>query len=220
MALKQRVIALSILIFGALIYLFAWSSLFAVKSINVTGALPEVSATSLISKSNISIGEKMARIDPRSIEKNLEELGWIKSASVDRDWLHGVVRLVITPRVPVGLFRGQALDASGTLFDFPGKPSPSLPVVSASSTQLGLEAIDLFTSLPESERSALISIGASSESSISSWQMVDGRRVKVMWGANKEIALKVSVYQALLALPENKKIVRVDLSAPHAPIVK
>ena len=31
---------------------------------------------------------------------------------------------------------------------------------------------------------------------------------------------KVKVYKALLALPENKKISLLDLSAPHAPIVK
>jgi hypothetical protein len=32
--------------------------------------------------------------------------------------------------------------------------------------------------------------------------------------------LKAQVIDALLALPENKKVRRIDVSAPHAPIVK
>jgi hypothetical protein len=42
----------------------------------------------------------------------------------------------------------------------------------------------------------------------------------VKWGANIENPLKVQVFQELLDRPENKRIKRVDLSAPHAPIVK
>jgi hypothetical protein len=41
-----------------------------------------------------------------------------------------------------------------------------------------------------------------------------------LWGANEETALKIEVISALLALEENKKVRRIDVSAPHAPIVK
>jgi hypothetical protein len=47
-----------------------------------------------------------------------------------------------------------------------------------------------------------------------------GRDLRIFWGANEKSALKMQVLRALLALPENEKIRRVDLSAPHAPIVK
>jgi len=36
----------------------------------------------------------------------------------------------------------------------------------------------------------------------------------------QDVDLKVKVYQALIALPANKKVTFIDLSAPHAPIVK
>jgi hypothetical protein len=92
--------------------------------------------------------------------------------------------------------------------------------VSAGSPALGLDAIDLFTALPADIQSQVVSINAANQSSISSWQNYSGRQIKVMWGSPRQVELKVSVYRALLALPENKNVKRVDLSAPHAPIVK
>jgi hypothetical protein len=47
-----------------------------------------------------------------------------------------------------------------------------------------------------------------------------GKKLEVRWGDNSENELKFKVYQALLALPENATITRIDVSAPHAPIVK
>ena len=92
--------------------------------------------------------------------------------------------------------------------------------MSAGSPALGLEAIDLFTALPADIQGDVISMNAANQSSISSWQNYGDRQVKVVWGSSRQVDLKVSVYRALLALPENKNVKRVDLSAPHAPIVK
>jgi hypothetical protein len=49
---------------------------------------------------------------------------------------------------------------------------------------------------------------------------VEGRNVEVRWGLATDNELKAKVYKALLAQPENAKLKRMDLSAPHAPIVK
>jgi hypothetical protein len=52
-------------------------------------------------------------------------------------------------------------------------------------------------------------------------QLAQGERViDVKWGINGENELKTRVYQAIIALPENKKVTRIDVSAPHAPLVK
>jgi cell division septal protein FtsQ len=220
MNLRTRVIALSILIFAGLVYLFAWSSIFSVKTIEVSGLPAGISAQTIISKSDIAIREKLARIEPRATEKKLSELSWIKKVDVNRNWIHGSVLLKVQGRVAVGIFQGKALDASGTIFEYPGKLPSGLPVVRASTPTLGLKAIALFTGLPSELRDQVLSMTAYNESSISSVQQLSGRTVTVRWGAAEQIPLKVSVYQALIALPENKKIVRIDLSAPHAPIVK
>ncbi len=217
---RLRLLISCLLIFAGLVYLFAWSSVFSVKAITFEGLPAEVSTTTLLSKTHIRVGEKLARIEPRAIENNLRELSWVDSVAVDRNWIHGEVHVNVKARVPVGIFRGRVLDSSGTLFDLPGKVPAGLPEVSAATPELGLEAIALFTSLPIDIRSGLISVNAKNQSAISSIQNNSGQRLKIMWGTSKQIDLKVSVYRALLALPENRDIKVMNLSAPHAPIVK
>jgi cell division septal protein FtsQ len=220
MAQRKKFIALATLIFAGFVYLFAWSPVFTVRSIETTGLPKEVSSESIVARSHILVGAKLSRIEPRAAEKSLTELSWIKEASVSRNWFNGHVVVSITPRVAVGIYRGKAIDRQGAIFELPGQTPKNLPVVSAATPELGLAAISLFTGLPADIREKLISLSANNESSISSWQEWSGRKIKVMWGSADQVDLKVSVLKALLALPENKTIGRVDLSAPHAPIVK
>lgn len=220
MSTRVKITSSALLIFAAFIYLFAWSSVFSVKTITTTGAPAVINEASIISKSQIQIGEKLSRIDPRSIERSLGELSWVKEVSVARDWIKGNVNIQLLPRIPVGVYKGRAIDNEGTLFEFPGNAPSDLPVVSAASPQLGLEAISLFTRLPLELRQSTLSVSASNENSISSLQLQQNRKLKVTWGSSRDLDLKVTVLKALLALPENQAIKRVDLSAPHAPIVK
>lgn len=217
---RIKAVAISTIIFAGLVYLFAWSPLLTVKSIETSGLPQEISETVVIAKSEIMIGSRLARIEPRAAENSLKELSWVKDVKVSRNWLNGHVSITISQRIPVAIYKGKALDASGEIFVLAGPTPQGLPIVTASTPALGLTAIDLFTALPEEIRSSLVSLTASRASAISSWQQVGERKVKVMWGSADQVDLKVSVYQALLALPENKAIKRVDLSAPHAPIVK
>lgn len=220
MPVRVRVIGVVLALFAALTYLFAWSPVFSVRSIAAVGAPIDVSEAALISKSQIRIGEKLSRIEPRSIERSLEELSWIEQASISRDWIKGKVTITVTPRIAVGMYKGKAIDSSGTLFVIPGKVPAGLPQVTAASPKLGLEAIALFTNLPSEIQQSIISVTAANANSISSWQEQGGRKLKVTWGSVRDLDLKVTVLKALLELPENQTIKRVDLSAPHAPIVK
>jgi hypothetical protein len=47
-----------------------------------------------------------------------------------------------------------------------------------------------------------------------------GKNLEIRWGSDNDNELKLKVFKALLALPENAAIKRIDVSAPHAPIVK
>jgi cell division protein FtsQ len=220
MPVRVKVVTSLTVVFAAMTYLFAWSPVFSVRTISTVGAPKEVSTAALIAKSDIYIGEKLSRIEPRSIERSLGELSWVSKVSVDRNWIKGVVTIEIVPRIPVGIYKGKAIDSSGTLFELPGKNPQGLPVVSAASPELGLEAIALFTNLPAEVRERTISVSAPNANAISSWQEQKSRKLKITWGSSRDLDLKVTVLQALLELPENKAIKRVDLSAPHAPIVK
>jgi cell division septal protein FtsQ len=220
MSPRFRAIAATTLIFAGLVYLFAWSPLLTVRSIEISGVPAGISESIIVARSEISLGERLARIEPRAAENVLKEFSWIRNINVSRNWLNGRVSISITARTPVALYKGKALDSDGEIFQIAGAVPKGLPQVSASTPELGLIAIELFTALPADLRSSLITLSASRSSSISSWQQVGARKIKVMWGSADQVDLKVSVYQALLALPENKSIKRVDLSAPHAPIVK
>lgn len=220
MPLRIRIVLAISLLFIALTYLFAWSPVFTVKTITTSGIPAGVSAKNIISRTEIDLGEKLARIEPRSIEKLLAETSWVKNISISRNWIKGDVLIAMTARKPVGIYKGRAIDSTGTLFDFPGSRIEGLPTVSAANPELGLAAISLFTGLPADLKESLISMSATSDSSINSWHKESGRNIKINWGSEKKLELKVSVYRALLLLPENKLIRRVDLSAPHAPIVK
>ncbi|MEI9908175.1 MAG: hypothetical protein WDO06_10125 [Actinomycetota bacterium] len=46
------------------------------------------------------------------------------------------------------------------------------------------------------------------------------RTINIFWGDATSTKLKVRVFQSLIALPENVNISFMDLSAPHAPIVR
>lgn len=211
---------ISAFIFAGLVYLLAWSSVFTVKEITVSGAPTKVSKDLVLKTSEIVVGQKLARIEPRSAEHRIESLTWIKKISISRDWISGQVNLAITPRTPKAYYNGKTLDASGKIFELPGFDGGKLPQVSAPTPELGIEAVALFRDLPIDFRNQVTSLSALNEANFSLAINHKGRSLSVKWGANVENPLKVQVIQALLEQPENKRIKRVDLSAPHAPIVK
>ena len=207
-------------LFGGLIYLLAWSSIFTVSSIAVAGSPTPESKSAITKISAVAMGQKLARVEPQAIEKRLLHLKWIESAQVSRNWLDGEVEIVVKPRTPTAIFNGSTIDASGTIFTLPGFTTADLPRVSANSPTLGLAAIEVFQGLPRDFQRSVVSLTARNSSNFALYYDVDGRNVQILWGANEETALKIEVIDALLALEENKKVRRIDVSAPHAPIVK
>lgn len=209
-----------LLIFVGLIYLFAWSSVFTAKSIVISGAPTVESKKLVLMTSGVLVGQKIARIEPRSVAQRLRALTWIRDVQVSRNWISGDVGIAIKPRKPSAYFAGKTIDSTGTIFLLPGFKGADLPFVSASTPALGVDAIALFGSLPQTFRSRIISLSARNESNFSMRLAYQGRELTVKWGANEKSALKVQVFNALVKLPENKNLRRVDLSAAHAPIVK
>lgn len=219
--LRQRILVVALLTFALLVYIFAWSPLLTVRSIQFQGIPTQVNQARIAQRSGILIGEKLARIEPRSVEESLQSLDWIESVQVSRNWWNGGVALTIKAREAVGVFQGRAIASDGKVFTYPGRIPSDLPQVSAPTSQLGLQAIALFRKLPSDLAVNMSSLSAWNESSIiSTHRLSADRLLRIMWGDASDIALKVKVLQALLALPENGSIKRVDLSAPHAPIVK
>ena len=223
-----------IIIFGAA-YLLGWSSLYTVKSIEIEGSTAKSVLISKLKSDQISpeIGAKLARIQTRSIMGSLTQLDWISSVEVDRNWFSRSIVIKIKERSAVAkaVIAQSAVvnfDAYGEVFK-PTSPQQlanqqSLPTVSiqnSSKAQLAKVAL-LFTQIPKQMRELRTNLSSMSVSNSGLVQMqseISGRLLQINWGQLEEIEQKCQVLEALLQLPENKGIKRVDLSQPDLPIV-
>ncbi len=189
-------------------------------SVSVSGA-PNIQAEkAVLAIADIAIGEKIARVEPRATGLRVESIDWIASAAVTRSWLNGDVLISVKARKPSAQFNGRTIDRSGAIFTLPGFTPEELPRISAPSTDAGLQALELYRVLPAIFQDQITSLTAFNESNFAMFLEYGGRDIRIQWGQNEESALKVEVIGALLELPENAKIRRIDVSAPHAPIVK
>lgn len=215
--INRRILSIAgIVLFALLTYIIAWSTLFTVSKVVVTGA----QQNAMQNLSGVTIGEKLARVEPRAVARKLQEQLWIEGVEVSRNWINGTVTLQITPRKPIGIFAGRFIDKSGTTFDIPGGSSESLPIVEAQTSENGLAAIELFKNIPEKLRTKIVTITAKNADSFELILDEGTRKVLLQWGTNSDLDLKIKVYEALIGLKENSKISTIDVSAPHAPIVK
>ena len=209
----------------ALAYLLGWSSFFSVKGVEISGAPTPAVQVEIEKQSQVAVGQQLARVNPQSAARKIEKSPWIKDAKISRDWLSGVVRIDVTPREPLAFFNsdqvpGQTIDENGQLFTLPGYTNPDLALISAKSPESALKANELFTQLPENFRAQITSMLATSTNTFTLNSVINGRELRIRWGDNQDMALKISVINKLLKLPENKRIKLIDVVAPYAPIVK
>ena len=211
---NKRLIALAtVIILGLASYGLGWSTLFTVSSVEVKG-------TDQFLPQNVKIGEKLARVEPRAVASSYEKFAFVQDAQVSRNWISGKVTISITSRTPVAIFNNQAIDDSGKAFVVKGQLPAALPQIQASSVEIAVAAVEFLKSLPQEIRSNLKILKVRSTGAYVMDVDVQGRKVEVRWGFATENELKAKVYKALLEQPENAKLKRMDLSAPHAPIVK
>jgi cell division septal protein FtsQ len=210
---RRLIILLSAVALAAATYVLGYSSFFTVSSVEVIGSKTAIN-------SGVSIGQKLARVEPRAIAAKFETLDWVESADVSRNWINGKVTIQLTQRTPIAIFNNQVIDSTGKSFQLRSTPSKPLVQIQAGDLQAAISAVEFFTSLPEDLKSALKVVKVRSTGAFVLEINNAGKNLEIRWGTNTDNELKLKVYKALLALPENSAIKRVDVSAPHAPIVK
>lgn len=218
-------LAILIVAIAVLAYFLGWSSIFSVKKVEIAGAPTIAVQTEIENRSQIEVGQQLARVNPQSVARRIEKLDWVKDVAISRNWLSGVVAIEISPRVPLAFFNsdqvpGQTIDEEGELFSLPGYTNPDLALISAKSPDSALKANELFTALPEKFRRSITLMMATSTNTFTLNSTLEGRDIRIRWGDSQDMALKISVINSLLKLPENKQIKMIDVVAPHAPIVK
>ncbi|GDX15649.1 hypothetical protein LBMAG04_01590 [Actinomycetes bacterium] len=216
-------VLISVLIISSLTYILGWSSVFTVKRVEYSGITNPLQISTVEKKVGNLIGTKLARIEPRQNARSITSLSWVEQAEVSRNWFSSSVTISVKAREAIGALNGRYIDSSGTIFD-PVGISAEVPQLSAPTPAIGLAAAQLFASLPEDFRQSITSMGARSANDFS--MDIDAniqgqsRGLTLRFGDADEIDLKIKVFKALIERKENKNISTVDVSAPHAPIVK
>ncbi|MDO8645853.1 MAG: cell division protein FtsQ/DivIB [Candidatus Planktophila sp.] len=206
-------IATAILIFVVTAYILGWSTFFTVSSIEITG-------TKTLITTDIKIGERLARVEPRSIVAELGRIKWIRSVEVSRNWISGKVSIAIVERTPIAIFNEQVIDEEGVSFPPINQSIQGLPHIQATDIDAAITAAKFYNSLPKDFADAIRTIKVATGDSYSIEMSQGEKSIELLWGQDGENSLKIRVYKALIARPENFEIQRIDLSAPHAPIVK
>lgn len=241
--LKRRAISmLALLLIAAAAFLFGWSDVFTVNSISITGvnaSEEKLVASRMQNRPEVAkIGIPLARVDKRVVSTRISELQWIRSVKVNRNWITKEIQIGVTRRVPIAVIMNSGgrtfLDSELQIFSVPmggelTSEMSNLPMLTLkNSTPESLSAFDQLRSkiaeIKPSEinakklevRSYLVGNPANSVTLLA----IDERTIKVTWGNSEDLALKIKVFRELLLLPENVKIVRMDLTAPLSPIVK
>ena len=221
----------SILIVSLLAYILGWSQFFRVTGMSIDGLQPQ--ATELISsqikrESLIQIGEPLARVDARVVERSLLKNQWVGNVQVSRHWFSGEVNLFVVERSAIARIIGDTqfkyLTDQGQIAIFPEVLSETVPELSGAyqDKESVLRAKELLGELSGALDSQLTikSLSISSPTSFSTVAKIGEQELTIRWGSVNEIPLKIKVLQGLLALPENSQLKLVDLSAPLSPIVK
>lgn len=216
----RMALAIAFIIIVSAAYVLGWSSLFTVKQVIVVGA-PNPSEAFAIQHS-VHLGDKMARLESQSLARSLQKYTWLDHSSVSRNWFKGVVTVRVWPRSPIAQFQTHLVDNTGMIFDLPSADTSQLPNITGTNSGSAKFAVNILMGLPKELRLQVVEILVhGSESAVLSIRSPTLKRVlTVAWGDQTNMSLKVQVFRALIALPENSKITEIDLSAPHAPIVK
>ena len=210
---RRLIILLSAVLLAAAAYVLGWSTLFTVSAIEINGSTTQLN-------SGIVKGQKLARVEPRAIAAKFESLDWVEDAQVSRNWISGKVRIDLTERTPVAIYNNKVIDSNGKSFALRTTPSRELVQIQAGDLTTATKAVMFFTSLPEDLKSGLSVVKVRSTGALVLVVNNAGKNLEIRWGIDGDNELKLKVYKALIALPENASIKRVDVSAPNAPIVK
>jgi len=212
--MKRRLIAgVVVAVLAGATYILGYSTFFTVTSVEVIGSTKPINT-------GITKGEKLARVEPRAVATKLENLDWVESADVSRNWINGKVVVELKQRTPIATFNNQVIDSTGASFIPQGERPSGLIEIQANGIEAATKAVNFLTQLPEELNSTLTVVKVRATGAFVLITENNGKKLEIRWGSNSENELKIKVYKALIALPENADIKRVDVSAPHAPIVK
>lgn len=241
MSRRRLILATVVLLSAGVIYLVGWSSLMTISSVKIETTDPKnialIQAQLREFGQEIRIGDPLARINVRAIERSLKSEQWIGTVDLKRDWISGSVSLTVEERIP--LFRVERfgresatyaksfMTADGALFQLPGDLAgeyQGLPILQlqSESEQDRMEAVAIFEAVdPQFPVTVMrvTSISTFITENFVAQGRSEKRKVRIDWGDGGELPNKLLVARSLLDLKANEDAVRIDVTNPQLPIV-
>lgn len=218
-ARRRRWLSLRPLLIGialaGLIALAGWvvlgSTLLAVHTVTVTGE-HRLSAATVTKAALVPADKPLARLDTGAIQRRVEVLPQVKTATVERVWPSSV-RITVVERTPAAVAQrpGKPLaliDSTGVLFADVDTAPAGLPVLSLATPgpadPATVAALAVAAALPDKVRSTVTLVSAPTPASVT-LTLTGG--LSVVWGDAANSARKAQAMAALLKTIANQPVV-------------
>jgi cell division protein FtsQ len=222
MKINYRKFIAPLLVVALLGYILGWSSLLEIRTIEVSGieGSKTLTAKKVIKRSGIKRGDKLARVNSGTIARALQGYPEIAQVEVNRKPLHTVEISIITRSIDLAIASGDGKyllgDITGTTFVEVNRAPRGIPIITGDRRFLA-DGMTIYSALPKKIRSRVEKIALPSSASIS-FSLRGG--LSILWGSASNQEAKLTVLQALLAAPENKKARFIDIATPLTPTVR
>ena len=199
-------------------WLVLFSRVLAAEEVTVTGT-SYLTAKQVQEAADVPLGTPLARVDVGLVQRRVEALPAVASATVSRSWPHAVA-VQVTERTAVAVLTVDGtvtgMDADGALFRSYDRAPDDLPDVrttGATDRQVRREAASVVAALPAALARQVDHLEVSSIDQIT-LALRDGRTV--LWGSAEESATKAKVLQVLL----QREGAVYDVSVPAQPTIR
>jgi len=192
------------------VWLVWFSSVFAVKAVQVTGVDAGLEQQ-VLAAAPVPMGEPIIKVDTEAIGSAVQgALPWVASVDVRRGYPNDIV-IAVTPRVAVAQSTsGQAIDADGITYLSPTALPKNLLTIDGSDPDALGTAVRIYRQLPPQIAQRIASLTAKSRDDVT---FTFGSGAVVRWGNDRKTEQKVAVLTALL--PRRARMY--DVSAPELP---
>jgi cell division protein FtsQ len=222
MNVKLKKLLIPIIVISLAGYLFGWSSVFEIRTIQVSGIAESktLSTKKIMKKSGIKVGDKLARVNAGSVARALSAYPEVAGVEINRRPPHAVEIAITVREVDIAFAsrNGKFLlgDRNGVTFVESSRPPRGVPII-AGDRRFIRDAMSIYDALPEKIRKRVVRMELPSKASIT-LSLRGG--LNILWGGIGDQGAKLTVLEALLAAPENKKARFIDIATPLTPTVR
>ncbi|WP_323511291.1 FtsQ-type POTRA domain-containing protein [Subtercola sp. RTI3] len=204
----------------------AYSPLFAVRSVSITGT-SRIDAAQVEAALSGQVGRPLALVDYGSIQSQLAAFPLIQSYSTESQ-LPNTLVIRVVERQPVGSIVSASgagfdlVDPAGVVVEHSDARPAGFALIDLAGTPVGspgfLAATTVLRTLPADLLANVDSISAATPDSVT--MVLGGVGQKVIWGSSANSALKARVLDKLITTQSANEKLTYDVSSPESPVVE